>query len=128
MKPVMRVLIIEREKTFRQSLSDFMERHKGFEVFTALSCREGMSLLGKVPFDMVLCENHLPDGNGFEMLKDLARQNPKLISVLMTAHSDELLKEEVEKAGIRGFLEKPFDLRELEEAIRIADCGFRNAE
>jgi DNA-binding NtrC family response regulator len=76
-----------------------------------------MSLLGKVPFDMVLCENHLPDGNGFEMLKDLASRNPKLVSVLMTARSDELLKEEVEKAGIRGFLEKPFDLKELEEII-----------
>ena len=113
----MRVLIIDREKTFRQSLSDFMEQHRGFEVFTALSCREGMSLLGKVPFDMVLCEYRLPDGNGFEMLKDLVRQNPKLISVLMTAHSDESLKEEVEKAGIRGFLEKPFDLKDLEEII-----------
>jgi DNA-binding NtrC family response regulator len=111
----MKVLIIEREKTFRQSLSDFMERHKGFEVFTALSCREGMSLLGKVPFDMVLCENHLPDGNGFEMLREVVKQNPKLISVLMTAHSDESLKKEAEEAGIRGFLEKPFDLKELEE-------------
>jgi DNA-binding NarL/FixJ family response regulator len=124
----MRVLIIEREKTFRQSLSDFMGRQRGFEVFTALSCREGMSLFGEVPFDMVLCENHLPDGNGFEMLKDLVRQNPKLISVLMTVHSDESLKEEAEKAGIRGFLEKPFDLKELEEAIQIADCGIRNPE
>ena len=49
------------------------------------------------------------------MLRDVVKQNPKLISVLMTTRSDELLKEEVVKAGIRGFLEKPFDLKELEE-------------
>jgi len=35
----------------------------------------------------------------------------------MTVHGDELLKQEAMKAGIRGYLEKPFDLKQLEEII-----------
>jgi len=51
------------------------------------------------------------------MLSGWTRQNPNLISILMTVHGHELSKQEAMKAGIRGYLEKPFDLKQLEEAI-----------
>ena len=116
----MKVLIIEKDKTVRQSLSYFMERHKNCEVFLAGSKKEGMSLFETTPFDIVLCGDRLPDGNGLEMLSGWVKQNPKLISILMTVHADELLKQDATRAGIRGYLEKPFDLKQLEEAIGVS--------
>ncbi len=124
----MKVLIIEKDKTVRQSLSYFIERYKNCEVFLASSKREGASLFETIPFDIVLCGDRLPDGNGLDMLKEWMIQNPKLISVLMTVHRDDLLRQEANQAGIKGYLEKPFDLKQLEEAISIADCGLRNVE
>jgi len=124
----MKVLIVEKEKTIQQSLSLFMERYKNFEVFSVCSKREGMSLYQTIPFDMVLCGDCLPDGNGLEMLKDLVKQNPKLISILMTVQGDEFIRQEAIKAGIQGYLVKPFDLKQLEEAMCISDCGLRNVE
>ena len=56
------------------------------------------------------------------------RQNPNLISILMTVHGDDLLRQEAIKAGIHGYLEKPFDLKQLEEAMSISECGLRNVE
>ena len=87
-----------------------------------------MSLFETTPFDIVLCGDSLPDGNGLEMLREWVNQNPKLISILMTVHGDELMKQEAMRAGIRGYLEKPFDLNQLEEAIGISDFGMRIAE
>lgn len=120
----MKVLILEQEKTIRQSLVNFMERFNGFEVFTAPSCKEGISLFEEVSFDMVLCGHKLPDGDGLEVLKEWTKTKPRLISILMTAHSDEQLRQEAEKAGIRGYLEKPFDLKQLEEAVGIESSEF----
>ena len=105
-----------------------MERYKNCEVFLAGSKKEGISLFETIPFDIVLCGDRLPDGNGLEMLREWMSQNPKLISILMTVQSDERLKQEALKAGIQGYLEKPFDLKQLEEAISISDCGLRNVE
>jgi DNA-binding NtrC family response regulator len=113
----MKVLIIEQEKTFQQSLFLFMERYKNYEVFLASSKREGISLFQTFRFDMVLCGDRLPDGNGLEILKEWMEKNPKLISILMTVRGDDLLRQEAMKAGIRGYLEKPFDLKQLEEII-----------
>jgi two-component system, NtrC family, response regulator AtoC len=115
----MRVLIIEKEKTVRQSLSYFIEGFKNYEVFLAGSKREGMSLFDTIPFDIVLCGDRLPDGSGLEILRQWMDQNPKLVSILMTVRGDESLKQEAMRAGIRGYLEKPFDLKQLEEAISV---------
>jgi DNA-binding response OmpR family regulator len=116
----MKVLIIEKDKTVRQSLSYFMERHKNCEVFLAGSKKEGMSLFETTPFDIILCGDRLPDGNGMEILREWAKQNPKLISILMTVQSDERLKQEALQAGIHGYLVKPFDLKQLEEAMNLS--------
>ncbi len=121
-------MIIEQENTVRQSLSYFMEGHKNYEVFLAGSKKEGISLFKTIPFDIVLCGDRLPDGNALEMLGAWVSQNPKLISILMTVQSDERLKQEALKAGIQGYLVKPFDLKQLEEAISIPDCELRNVE
>ena len=113
-------MIIEQEKTIQQSLYHFMERFSSCEVFLARSRKEGISLFESVPFDIVLCGDRLPDGNGLEILRRLMKQNPNLISILMTVHGDDLLKQEAMRAGVRGYLEKPFDLKQLEEAIGIS--------
>ena len=113
----MKVLIIEKDKTVRQSLSYFMERHRNCEVFLAGSKKEGMFLFETTPFDIVLCGDRFPDGNGLDMLSGWVKQNPKLISILMTVQSDEKLRQEAIQVGVRGYLEKPFDLKQLEEII-----------
>jgi two-component system response regulator AtoC len=123
MPMTMKVLIIEKDKTVRQSLSYFIERYENCEGFLAGSKKEGISLFETIPFDVVLCEDRLPDGNGLDMLRTWTSQNPKLISILMTVQSDERLRQEALKAGIQGYLVKPFDLKQLEEAIGILDLA-----
>jgi DNA-binding response OmpR family regulator len=115
----MRVLIIEQEKTLQKSLSLFMARHKDFDVSLAQSLGEGRSLIEKKSFDVVLCRDRLPDGDGLEILKEVCRKYPTANSILMTAHGDESLKERAKQAGIRGYLEKPFELKQLEEAMGL---------
>ena len=117
---IMKVLIIEQEKTLLQSLRNYLEYQKKFEVSWAHSGREGISLWEKGPYDMVLCSEKLPDGNGLETLKTMIEQKPGAVSILMTAVHDEILKKEAFQAGVRGYLEKPFNLQQLEEVMGIS--------
>ena len=115
----MKVLIVEQEKTLQQSISYFLERYSQCEVFLAHSKREGLSLSQMIPFDTVLCGDRLPDGEGFELLQELMRRDPRMVPVLMSVRSDESLRERAMKAGIRSYLVKPFDLNQLEEAMGL---------
>ncbi len=116
-----KILILEQEKTIRQSLFHFLERYRDFEVFAASSLREGFTLFDTLPFDVVLCGHRLPDGDGLEILKEWMRRKPELIAVLLTSCNDEQLRQEAKKAGVRGYLEKPFELGQLEEALGISE-------
>ena len=113
----MRILIIEQEKTIQNSLALFLQSRNDSQVLTAASKKEGMSLWSESPCDLVICSDRLPDGNGLEVLKEFSRQEPGTVSILMTARNDEKLRQEALKAGIKGYLEKPFDLQQLEEAM-----------
>jgi DNA-binding NtrC family response regulator len=124
----MKVLIIENDRTFQKSLSYFIEHQRNDEVFLAGSKREGVSLFKSIPFDIVLCGDRLPDGGGLDILTEWMSKNPKLVSILMTVQSDEWMREEAKKAGIQGFLVKPFDLKQLEEVMSISDFGLQSAE
>lgn len=115
----MRVLIVEQEKTLLQSLCYFMGQHKDLEVSPAHSARQGMSLWKAVPFDVILCADRLPDGDGLAMLKKILAKKPQIISILMTSQRDDRLRQEAFAAGIRGYLEKPFDLKQLEEVMGV---------
>ena len=118
----MKVLIIEHEKTIRQSLLHFLERLEGYEVFAAGSGKEGMALFETIPFDLVLCEHRLPDGDGLEMLKTWTGKGQKFISILLTVYDDERLKQEAINAGVQAYLVKPFDLKQLEEAMDLGNA------
>jgi len=113
----MRALIIEPERTLLQSLRLFMEHQKKFNVSSAHSMKEGWALWQSGSFDLVLCTDALPDGHGLEMLKAFRDQDPKIISILMTGRHDETLQRQALTAGIRAYLEKPFDLNQLEAAM-----------
>ena len=116
----MKVLIVEQEKTFLHSLLNFLEQQKNFEVSWAHSGKGGLSLWQANPFDFVLCSERLPDGDGLETLKRMIQHKPGAVSILMTAVHDEKLKQKALQAGIRGYLEKPFDLKHLEEAMGVS--------
>lgn len=113
----MKVLILEKDKNFSQSLSFFIEHQLNCKVVIAESKKEVESLYNGSSFDMVICGEPLPDGEALELLKAWMSQNPKLVSILMTVKSDEHLRQEALRAGISGYLVKPFDLIQLEEII-----------
>ena len=119
---LMKVLIVEQEKIVAQSLSYFVGRGP-FDVFLASSGQEALSLFKTSPCDIVLCSDRLPDGDGIEVLRQLLKENPRVHSILMTVRDDESLRKEAIEAGIQKYLVKPFDLKQLEEALLIGSFG-----
>ncbi len=114
------VLLIEKDKKISQSLSFFIENQMKCKVVIANSKKEAESLYNEYTFDMVICGEPLPDGEALELLEAWMNRNPKLISVLMTVKSDEHLRQKAFKAGVSGYLVKPFDLTQLEEIMGLS--------
>ena len=101
-------------------VSDLVSRYLNSEsiiVHTASTAGAARRHIAAMPVDLVLLDIRLPDGNGFDLLRDLRIATP--VPVIMVtgenASIDRILGLEL---GADDYVAKPFALRELRARIR----------
>jgi two-component system sensor histidine kinase TorS len=114
------VLMVEDDATNSMVTSNYLE-HLGYRVTAAQTGEEALKFLDVVKPSLVLLDISLPGIDGLTILKHIRAHADNLISnmpvIAMSAH---VFTEEVEsylKAGMNGFLGKPFSIENLEQAI-----------
>lgn len=113
------ILIIDDEASLRHTLARILQR-ANFEVTTAASGQEGLTLLGQHAFDLVYLDIRMPDMSGMEVLKRIHAALPELPVVLFTAQPDLNSALEALRQGAADYLLKPLqpgDMIQRAEAI-----------
>jgi DNA-binding response OmpR family regulator len=62
-----------------------------------------------LPFDLVMLDVLLPDGNGLDFCRELKAAHPALPVMVLTAYTHEEVRALASQAGADRFVEKPFD-------------------
>ena len=107
-----RILAIDDEKNIRHLLKNELTP-EGFDVFTAKTGEEGLKLLKKQKFRIVLLDIKLPKMNGIEVLRSLKQDSPLTEVIMITGYGDIQTAVESMKLGARDYVTKPFKLSEL---------------
>jgi len=68
----------------------------------------------------IVTDVRMPDMNGLEMVRRLSEMGVRHPVIVMTGHADVPLAIEAVRAGVRDFIEKPFDDEALLSSIRAA--------
>lgn len=102
----MRALIIDDEPDLRLTLKGLLAR-LGWEAAIAATCAEGLSRARCEPFDLVLTDLRLPDGNGIKLVEALSQEKPELPVAVITAYGDIDTAVRATKLGAIDFLTKP---------------------
>ena len=93
-----------------------------FTVVTAESSREGLKLLALNPdIHVVISDLKMPVMNGLEFIKEVKRNNPEKVCMLLTGFMEsEIMLEGFNKELIFRYLMKPWNKDELAGTIREA--------
>jgi two-component system response regulator (stage 0 sporulation protein F) len=114
------VLIVEDEDVLRETLSSFLTR-QGHDVIAAASGYEALEVGFDASPDVLVADwmlkNHI---HGLHVSAVFRALHPRLSTVLITGFPSRDLIEESDRVGIARLLEKPFDLRDLDEAVSNA--------
>ena len=70
------------------------------------------------PLQLALLDVGLPDGNGFDLLRDIREHHPKLPVIMLTARGEAMDRVLGLELGADDYLPKPFETRELTARIR----------
>jgi two-component system NtrC family sensor kinase len=109
-------MFIDNDEHVRDSLKVFFDSsHMDFLIFK--SAQEGLDSLKYREIDMVVADYFLPDMNGIEFLNQVARKNPCITRILMSTIVNDDLKQEIRKAKIDRFIEKPLTMSFLDTII-----------
>jgi two-component system response regulator AtoC len=114
-----RILIIEDESALAQMLAMHFE-DEGHEVFHASTLREARQLEPVHQPDLILMDQGLPDGKGYDLLCEFQEQDIPATLIMMTAEHDLDLAIAAIKAGAFDFVHKPIKTDELNHTVNRA--------
>ena len=113
-----RILVVDDDPDTLSVVAKLLERD-GYEVATAAGVEAARRAAEKGPFDLLLCDIGLSDGDGCELLQEL-RGRYGLHGIAMTGYG---MPEDLDRYRQAGFLYqliKPITIAQLESAIQTA--------
>ncbi len=121
----MKIAIVEDERLFRDVLRKVCAADLGHEVVgEAGSGREALQVVPAVLPDLLILDIHLPDMDGFEVLRSLRRKRALLRTLVISSYFDEYMLCRIEHADVQGFIDKSTNtVSELSLAITAIERG-----
>jgi DNA-binding NtrC family response regulator len=114
-----RVLVVDDNPRARQSMADALAG-AGHEVVASASAIEALKLTGKQSFDVIITDLQMPGMDGLAFIRTLAERRVESQVVMVTAFASVASAVEAMRYGAFDYIEKPFDVEQLEGLVARA--------
>jgi len=114
-----KILIIDDEAGIRSSLKGILE-DENYLVKTANSGEQGLDMLKRENFDLILLDIWLPEMNGIDVLEKIKTVEEHSQVIMITGHSSVEAAVKATKLGAYDFLEKPLSLEKIVLTVKNA--------
>lgn len=107
-----KILVLDDEKNTRRVIELHL-RKQGHEVSSGKDGREGLQLLARQPFDLILTDLRMPNISGFELLESIRTQGLSVPVIVLTAYATIESAVDAMKLGAADYIGKPPQLDEI---------------
>lgn len=116
-----KILVIDDSRVIRNMVRDMLPKGN-FEVFEAKDGVEGMDCIHQERPNLIMLDFLLPRMSGWEVFQQIQGQPDlqKIPLVLMSGRREEVTEKITEPFEFFEFIEKPFEQKQLFEAIKAA--------
>lgn len=113
----MKLLVIDDHTLFRSGLKSLLERRK-INVVAAGDGKEGIEMLQRAVFEIILLDLRMPEMNGLEVLRWIRQSEIKTPVIMLTTSSEEKDLIKSLRLGAQGYLMKDMDPDDLVRALK----------
>jgi DNA-binding NtrC family response regulator len=110
------LLLVDDDRHVLDSMASWL-REQGYQVLAVASRDEAQRAIKERPFDLVLADIRLADGDGFQILEWCREHYPQVTVILITGYGTVETAIDALRAGAFDMLTKPLIDEELEMAI-----------
>lgn len=112
-----RILVTDDDKQTRDLVATFLG-YKGYTVLQACDAMDALEKIESGDIDLVVTDVMMPKVNGLEFIKRVKAVRPEIVAIVYSAFGSNAMTENLLKAGAFFYLEKPFDLEELDSIVQ----------
>jgi len=113
------VLLVDDEPDILELL-ELALRKMGLDVDKAENVRDALTALNSRRYDLCLTDMRLPDGDGLQVVRDIAQRNLDVPVAVITAHGNMENAVNALKSGAFEYLSKPVSLEQLRALVKSA--------
>jgi len=111
-----RVLVVDDEELLCYSLDRCLST-ENCEVIATTFSEVGLSLIRQYKFDVAVLDIFMKPIDGLELVKELRNHDTSCKIILISAFLAEEIKKELERFEVDEFIEKPYDLRLIQDKV-----------
>jgi DNA-binding NarL/FixJ family response regulator len=112
-----RILVADDNPAVRNFLRSLLEQQSNWQVCNQVPTgAEALQRVKENRPDIILLDFQMPDLNGIEVAREIARLFPEIPILMVTIHPSKQLVEEARNTGIRGVCAK-WDVGSIVEAV-----------
>lgn len=111
-----RLMIVDDEAFVCQTLSKFFTQ-KGYQVLTAMSGNEALSLIAKEHPHILFLDIKMPGISGIDVLRQSTQSLSSTKVIMLTSCKDEEYRQTATALGASGYITKPFSLEYLDRDV-----------
>ena len=113
------LLIVDDEETIHRALKRTLRREP-YDLLHAYDAAEASAILSSnEEIACIVCDHYMPGTHGLDLLIELRKRYPELITILLTAQADlQLVMSALNDGHIHRFLTKPWDNDDLRKQLR----------
>ncbi len=119
MKDKVTILVVDDEPMMRDLLAKILARD-GYRVLAAEDGVAALEVLDKEEVAIVLSDLKMPRMDGFELLKRVKRNYPRVGTVMMTSYGDTYTIKDALLLGADEYVTKPFKNHEISLVVERA--------
>jgi len=113
------VMVIDDDTEMRAMLRDFL-MSEGFRVHEAATGDGVIAMLETLRPAALVLDKEMPGVNGLDLLAYVSRRHPAMPVIVITAFGGAPVRAEALRRGAAHYIEKPFRVAALLEAVRAA--------
>ncbi|HEY7745182.1 MAG TPA: sigma-54 dependent transcriptional regulator [Desulfuromonadales bacterium] len=119
MRNLSQILLIDDESHNREALT-LLLTHAGYQVQSAASGEEALTILQETPFEIVITDLFLPGVSGIDILKRVKEDSPFTNVILITGNASAETAVEAMKEGAFDYITKPLNFEKLKILVAKA--------
>ncbi|MDP1896910.1 MAG: EAL domain-containing protein, partial [Sulfurimicrobium sp.] len=107
--PVRTLLLVDDEPNILAALQRLL-RHDDYRILTASGPAAGFEILARIPVDVILSDQRMPEMSGSEFLSRVREMYPNTVRMVLSGYADlASIAEAVNRGAIYKFITKPWE-------------------